>query len=238
MSKKSVPSPPSNVTYATQPLLGCAEPFSSWTHLVASVAAVPLFVRLFFLIKLDWQTLLCTIVYTFSVFFCLVMSGVYHMIQPYTMSRLVMRRLDHSAIFCLIAGSFTGIHGVFFTSYARWIMPILLWVIAINGIVLKTVFFNKVSDKLGLYLYLIMGWLGSVSFVIMLVVYKDVIMAVLLIGGGVAYSIGGVIDSIFEKEFKGIQGYFMSHEVFHVFVVLGLYLHYELVVYGAKGLVE
>ncbi|KAL0241266.1 hypothetical protein GEMRC1_006501 [Eukaryota sp. GEM-RC1] len=229
-----VNSPPSNNSYHTKRIWGFAEPISSWMHFLAAIAFIPLLIRLYFRIVVDWQTVLCIVLYSFSLFFCLLMSGVYHILSPYSMGRLVLRRLDHSAIFCQIAGTVTGLHGVMFTSYARWVPIIILWTIGITGIVLKTVFFKKISDRVGLWLYIGMGWIGVGSFVMMWVTYRDVTASLLLIGGGVSYSLGGIIDGVFEKQFRCIEGFFMSHELFHVFVVLGAYLHYELIVYGTS----
>ena len=52
--------------------------------------------------------------------FLLSMSGVYHMMESGGTARAVMGRLDHSAIFVLIAGTFTPVHGILFRGWARW----------------------------------------------------------------------------------------------------------------------
>ncbi|KAL0220969.1 hypothetical protein RCL1_000823 [Eukaryota sp. TZLM3-RCL] len=234
---QSVNSPPSNKTHPTKAIWGFAEPFSSWSHLLAAAAFIPLMVRMFLSLENKWQPIFCCIIYSFTVLFCLSMSGVYHLLSPFTMGRLVLRRLDHAAIFCLIAGTFTGVHGVVFQGPARWIPIIFQWIVGITGLVLKTVFFKKVSDKFGLILYLTMGWFGVVSFIMLLVTFKNAVPLLLLIGGGVSYSIGGIVDGFFEKKFVVVKGFFMSHEFFHVAVIAGLLFHYELIIYGAKHLV-
>ena len=119
---------------------GFNDPMSSLTHLVGVVVFAVL--SLFLLIGASrnrstfwfaFQFAVCSIV-------LLTMSFVYHMMAMGTVARQVMLRLDVAAIFCLIASTFTAIHGILFVGWRRWSVIGLLWTIAIIGIVVRTFF--------------------------------------------------------------------------------------------------
>ena len=102
-------------------------------------------------------------VFAFSTVLLLSMSGVYHLLTNDTAGRAVLQRLDHGAIFILIAGTFTPLHGILFRGVDRWLPLVLIWLAAIAGVTLKSIFFENVSEWLGLGLYLGMGWAGALS---------------------------------------------------------------------------
>src|SRR5262249_25579783 len=102
-------------------------------------------------------------VFAFACVFLLSMSAVYHMLPRGTGGRSVMERLDHGAIFVLIAGTFTPAHGILFRGLARWGPLLLIWAAAITGITLKTVFFSSLAEWLGAALFPSPGWVGAVS---------------------------------------------------------------------------
>lgn len=152
------------------------------------------------------------------------LSGSYHMLEVGGTARAVLRRADHAAIFTMIAGTFTAVHGVAFRGRWRWAFLAVVWFLAIAGLTLKIVFFESVSDGLGLALYLGLGWVGVLS-----------IWALwrkfgwpgtrALVWGGLAYSAGAVYD-----HFGGpawIDGVIGPHEVFHLAVLAGALLHWQ-----------
>ncbi len=96
------------------------------------------------------------------------MSGVYHMMVRGGAAHRVMERLDHGAIFVLIAGTFTPTLGILFRGWLRWGQLSLIWVAAIVGITLKTIFFDDLAEWLGLSFYLTLGWFGSISALLLL----------------------------------------------------------------------
>jgi len=102
-------------------------------------------------------------VFALSSVLLLSLSGVYHLLAPGTAGRQVLQRLDHAAIFVLIAGSFTPVHAILFRGAWRWAMLAGIWAAAITGLVLKTVFFATLPEWLGLLMYLGLGWMGVIS---------------------------------------------------------------------------
>src|ERR1700733_4157820 len=102
-------------------------------------------------------------VFAFSTVLLLSMSGTYHLLTPGTTGRDVLQRLDHGAIFVLIAGTFTPLHVILFRGVWRWAPLLVVWTAAIAGVTLKSVFFNDMAEWVGLLFYLGMGWLGVIS---------------------------------------------------------------------------
>jgi channel protein (hemolysin III family) len=209
---------------AILPIPGFSEPFSSISHLIVGTAAVALLTP--FLLyhgrgsagRVLWLLLFCL-----SALFLLSMSGVYHLLAPGSFAREeVLRRLDHAAIFVLIAGSFSAVHGILFTGLWRWGFIGLMWAGAITAVTLKTVFFHAVGELAGLALYLGFGWLGLVSGIRL---YRRFGLSFILplLWGGIAYSAGAVAE--FLRSPVLVPGVVGPHEIFHLAVLAGLALH-------------
>jgi channel protein (hemolysin III family) len=203
-------------------LLG-PQPVSSLSHLaaasVALVAAIPL-VRLG---RGCPARKLALTIYAGCVIAALAISGVYHSLHPEGSARLFMQRLDHCAIWCLIAGTFTGVHGIMWKGFWRWGLLSFIWGYALVGILLKILWFGAFAGKLGLALYLGLGWVGVVS------IYKlsrqiGWAAALPLLYAGVAYSAGAVLDAANWP--VPIGPWIGAHEMFHFAVIAGVALHW------------
>jgi channel protein (hemolysin III family) len=140
---------------------GFYEPLSSLSHLLAGVVFLPLGV--IFIASNRGGALRTTGVSVFvsGVVFLLSMSGIYHLLPHGTAGRAVLERLDHAAIFVLIAATFTPVHMISFRGFSRWRILLVVWVTAITGLTLKTLLFEEMSEGLGLLLYLGLGWVGA-----------------------------------------------------------------------------
>ena len=217
---------------ATYPIPGFSQPVSSLTHLggalVFAILSIPLLRR-------GWGNrahVACLCVYAVSCVLLMAVSGTYHLLEPEGAGRAVLLRLDHAAIFVLIAGSFTPVHGILLEGRWRWHPLILLWSVTIAAVTLKTVFFSDIAEWLGLMLYLCLGWFGLVTGAVVWTRYGGSFIKP-LIWGGVAYTIGAVL------EFYGkpvlIPGVLGPHELFHVAVLIGAGLHWKFVYSFAAG---
>ena len=162
----------------------------------------------------------------------LALSGTYHLLDAGTTARAVLLRLDHAAIWVMIAASFTGIHGVAFRGRWRWGFLTVVWAVALCGLVLKTVFFHSLPESTGLVLYLALGWLGAVSAVALLRTHGRGSVHGLLMGG-LAYSAGAAYDFLVGPAL--IPGVIGPHEVFHVAVVVGVALHWRFIAQLAQS---
>ncbi|SES72087.1 hemolysin III [Nitrosospira multiformis] len=151
-------------------------------------------------------------------------STVYHAL-PTSNAKQVFRVLEHSAIFLLIAGTYTPftlgvLHGAW-----GWILLSTIWVLAAAGVVLK-VFYGASPPILSTCLYLLMGWL--------VVIAADPLIAKMptpgllwLVAGGLSYTLGVVFFAI-DSRLR------YAHLIWHLFVLVGTTCHYFAVFwYGA-----
>jgi channel protein (hemolysin III family) len=219
--------PPSEI-YA---IPGFRDPVSSLTHLVGAGVFAVLTV---FLLRRGWGSLgrIASLgVFAFTFLFLLSMSGVYHLLAPGT-ARAVLRRLDHGAIFAMIAGTFTPVHTILFRGIGRWGPLVFIWTAAAAGIVLKTIFFGDISSWLGAGLFLIMGWVGIVPGAILWRRYGSSFIRP-LICGALAYTVGAILDGLrWPVLLPGIVG---PHEVFHMAVLAGASFHWRFISQFATG---
>jgi hemolysin III len=134
----------------------------------------------------------------------------------------ILRKLDHSAIFLLIAGTYTPFCTIAFTGFFHWGLLIIIWAIAIIGIVVKIYYVNA-PRWINAAVYVVMGWL-CVSAAGQMRIVLPVSTILWLIVGGVVYTLGAVIYAT--KIFNFLPGKFGFHEVWHIFVLLGALAHF------------
>ena len=131
----------------------------------------------------------------------------------------VLRRVDHSMIYVLIAGSYAPFclvlledhHGAFIYSFVA--------AAGILGIVSKLIFIN----------YIAMGW-TAIFFIRVAWVVMPHCVFLLLITGGISYTVGGILYGL-RPAFLQNNVYWRAHEVFHLFIMLGSFLQYFAVFY-------
>jgi hemolysin III len=142
-------------------------------------------------------------------------STVYHSI-PLPRAKKVLRVIDHSTIYLLIAGTYTPLTLITLKGSGGWALFSLVWALAFAGVVFK-IFATGKFEKLSLAIYLAMGWC-------VLLVIRPVVSTIpvaglaLLVGGGLAYT-GGVAFYVWER-LK------YHHAIWHAFVLAGSVLHY------------
>ena len=142
-------------------------------------------------------------------------STLYHSVQDLK-HKLWLRKLDHSAIFVLIAGTYTPFTLVSLRDNWGWWLFALVWSIALCGVLLK-LFTGAKYQKISIALYLIMGWLVLVAIDPMLT-YVPINGMWWLLAGGLLYS-GGVL-------FYVQKTLFMHHLIWHLFVLCGSVCHF------------
>lgn len=199
------------------------DPISALTHFIGLLLVIPcaiLFVRYSYL----HATMLHVI--AFSVFGAALIllygaSTIYHALPINQHAQDILRRIDHMMIFVLIAGTYTPVCLISLRGPWGWTLLILVWLIAIAGIVLKAVWINA-PRWLSTAIYVIMGWLVVVAFY-PLSKALSIGGLVLLILGGVTYTVGAVIYGLKWPRFN--FRYFGFHEIFHLFVMGGSFFH-------------
>lgn len=202
---------------------GFSDPFSSISHLVGAFVFLALGFRLIRLAGGHRGWVAAVIVFIFSAVFLLFMSGVFHLLDHNSAGRVVLQRLDHAAIFGLIAGSFTPTHIILFKGFWRWGFLVLIWTLAISGMIIKTMFFYELPEILGLMFYLGLGWVAILSAYLTHRLHGFRIIRP-LIYGGLAYTVGATL------QFLGhpivIPGVIGPHELFHIAVLAGIAWHW------------
>lgn len=149
-------------------------------------------------------------------------SSAYHRFGREQGWRRILRRLDHSSIYLLIAGSYTPLCLLALPGWWGFSLLAAIWIAAIVGVVLKLTRFDR-AHTVGFVLYLAMGW-AAVAAAPALVTSLDVSTLVLLAVGGVVYSVGAaVLGTRFPNPLPRVFGY---HEVWHVMVVVAVALHW------------
>jgi hemolysin III len=150
-------------------------------------------------------------------------STLYHAVTHHEAKRF-FRLFDHSAIFLLIAGSYTPFSLGVLRGAWGWTLLAIVWCLAIAGIVIKA-FPRTRHSWVCMVLYLVMGWLAIVAIkpIWELVPLPGII---LILAGGVAYT-GGLA-------FFAARNLRYSHFVWHLFVLAGTTCHFFAVLwYGA-----
>ena len=214
---------------------GFNDPMSSISHLVGLIV---FFVLSLFMLASAWRS---RVRFWFSFVFCLAavlmlaMSSVFHMFAPGSTARAVMLRLDVAAIFLLIAGTFTPVHGILFKGWKRSGILSLLWGIAVTGITLRTIFFESIPSVVGIGIFLAMGWIGAWSAWLLFQDYGWPIVKP-VVAGGVLYSIGAIVNAVNAPVI--IPMVWGPHETFHLFVLAGLGAHWSLIAKLAAGSIQ
>lgn len=203
------------------------EPINSLTHLGGALLSV---VGLILLIHKGIQQqvgpgqMISLVAFGISLIALYTTSGIYHLVKAGQNVLLFLKKLDHSMIFILIAGSYTPILAFVLEGNLRLFMLILIWSIAVSGVVFK-VFWINAPRWLYTGIYLGMGWL-SILIVTHILRATGLGGFLLLAGGGISYTIGAVIYGLKKPNISNKFGF---HELFHCFVLTGSFLHFMMV---------
>ena len=198
------------------------EPVNSLTHWGGAILAV---IGLIALLTVGWSTpakLISLVVYGVSLIFLFSASATYHMVQVKDKALEIFRKIDHAAIYVLIAGTYTPFCVNALTGFWKWGMLTVIWSLAVIGIVMK-VFYIRAPRWLNAGIYIVMGWL-VLAVIGQIVANLSPWVLTWLIVGGVTYTLGAVV--YMTKLFNFKPGVFGFHEVWHIFVLLAALFHF------------
>ncbi|MBZ6526440.1 hemolysin III family protein [Aerococcaceae bacterium DSM 111021] len=161
------------------------------------------------------QAVVAYVIYGASLILLFLNSTLYHSLS-FTKFKDFFQRLDHGAIYLLIAGTYTpyliigigGRLGIFFL--------VLVWGLALVGILFELFFINK-FPRLSTYMYLGLGWLG-IGIIYPLIQNIDLTGILLLALGGMVYSLGVIFYSMKNNKWM--------HIIWHLFVMAGAFFMY------------
>lgn len=189
------------------------EIFNSVTHGVGVLIAIAFMVLLIIKSQGNTPLIIANIIYGVSLMLMFLSSTLYHAITNIK-AKQVLRYFDHSAIFICIAGTFTPIIVRVLQGAQRVGFLVAIWLIALIGIILKITIFRKNLQekykKQSLILYVVMGWM-SVLLMKKVIQISGMLSFILILSGGVLYSIGVYFYAKKRKYF---------HSIWHIFIIL------------------
>lgn len=201
------------------------DPVSSETHFIGailSLAALIIMIIIAVIEKSSYLTITGITVFGLSSIALYSASCIYHYYNASEDNKikLILRKLDHSMIYVLIAGSYTPIcltyleypHSLYFLA--------VIWSIAIVGIIVK-LFWMNAPRFVSTVFYLLMGW----ALIFDLPAFANVPFGclALIACGGISYTIGAVVYIIEKPNWFKTFGF---HELFHIFVMIGSAFHF------------
>lgn len=204
------------------------EPVNGFTHLIGALLSIIGLMILIVTSITKHQTtiinIIAYIIFGISLLLLYSASSIYHLINASEKIINRLRRLDHSMIYVLIAGTYTPI--CLFCLQEPWkiIYLITIWTLALAGVLFKIIWF-KSPRWLSTSIYIIMGWLCIFMIVPL---YKGLTPRGFswLLFGGICYTVGGVIYGLKQPKFFKALGF---HEIFHIFVLAGSFCHFWVV---------
>lgn len=201
------------------------EPFNAFSHLAGAILSLAALLAM--VLKVAYANapalhIVAVSIFGISLLLLYSASTLYHsaITQPHITAFL--RKLDHSMIFALIAGSYAPFCLIALGGTFGWTLFSLVAILGLSGIFFKMVWFHS-PRWLSTALYIAMGWI-IIFAVVPLAHSLSLTGLLLLVAGGISYTIGGII--------YGVKPDFLSskhlgfHEIFHLFILLGSLCHF------------
>lgn len=199
------------------------EPINSMTHLfgmIASLIALP-----FVLMKsINIVQTIAMIVFISGLVGLYGTSAMYHGIKKAPSILEKWRKADHMMIYILIAATYTPICLITLKGLIGYSLLATIWTMSIAGIILK-IFWLNMPRKLYTALYVILGW-AAVFAIYPIYQAVGLLATLLLVFGGISYTLGAVI---YARKSTFTIGQFGFHEIFHLFILLGSLLHFLMI---------
>lgn len=198
------------------------EIFNMTSHIVGGVLGIVALVLciVFAAIKGNVYGVVSSSIYGVTMILLYTMSSIYHGLNPNLKAKKVFQILDHCSIFLLIAGSYTPFALCTLREYnpiVGWTIFGIIWGVAILGITLNAIDLKQYK-KFSMICYLVMGW----CIVVKINVLPNLLGTkgfVLLVSGGIIYTIGALLYALGKK-------YKYVHSVFHLCIFFASLLHF------------
>jgi len=199
------------------------EMLNSWSHGLSALAALGGFVVLivFSVFSSKNFALMSVLFYGIGLFAVFLSSALYHGIEKEPLKEY-LRKIDHSCIYLLIAGTYTPVLLITIGGAFGWTFFGIMWCLALIGIFLKMRHIER-FETLALVMYAVMGWLALLKIGYL---YNNLpgVGFWLLLSGGLSYTVG-IFFFVMTNRIR------YSHFVWHLFVIAGALLHYLMIVW-------
>ena len=201
------------------------EPINTITHLIGAVASLVGLVVLLILTFEEIPKMVTLLIYGLSMVGLFTASTLFHGIKVKPRHRFWLNRLDHMAIFLLIAGTYTPVAYNLFTGWWRWGTLSIVWLVAAFGMGYKLMS-HRIHGFFNVTIYVLLSW--GIGLPVLL--FTDLIYIVphwgllLLALGGLIYSLGFII--YYGKRPDPWPKVFGHHEIWHLFVLGGSLCHF------------
>jgi hemolysin III len=202
------------------------EPVSGFLHLAGALVALIASIGLGLATWQHPDKMISLVVYGISMVLLFSASTALHLTRGSENTLRWLNRLDHAAIYVLIAGTYTPFCYNLLDGAWRWGMLILVWGLAAAGVIYKLAFLERSNSYISTILYVAMGWIAIIGAPTFIKVVPVGAIA-LLIAGGVVYSVGAVIYAL---QKPNLHQHFGFHELWHVFVLVASTLQFLAVV--------
>jgi len=201
------------------------QPVSGLTHLAGAITALAGQFVLFTASSGHLIERLSLMVYSVSLFLMFTASSIYHLIQSTPRMMGFLRKLDHAAIYLLIAGTYTPFCINAFSGFWQWGLLAIIWTLALLGIAAKLWMINA-PRWVTAGIYVVMGWLVIFALSEIRTALSPLTIF-WLVAGGVIYTLGAVV--YITKRMDFVPEVFGFHEIWHIFVMLGAAAHFAAV---------
>ena len=182
---------------------------NSVTHGIGTIFAIVSYI-LMLVASTNAKEYIGATIYFVGLFFMFLMSCLYHAFPYNTIVKRIFRRFDYSAIYLLIGATFAPILICYIGRSKGMIFFVIHWIVILFGMVFIFVFGPSKFKYIHYPLYIILGWSGL--FFLPQLLVRDLVFFILILVGGITYSLG-IIPFVIPKK--------ISHFIWHFFVIAG-----------------
>ncbi len=203
------------------------EPFCAISHFAGALLSVAGLIALLMAAHGQPLPTAAYTVYGLSLVTLYTLSAIYHGLHVSPAQQVWLQRMDHIAIFLLIAGTYTPVCVVTLAAGVGWSLLTAVWALAITGIV-TICCWRSHPHWVRVTLYVLMGWLALIT---LAPLYRALGAAGMawMVAGGMAYT-GGIFFYAMSNDIpRPWLGKLTPHDVWHLFVLAGSICHYILI---------
>lgn len=204
---------------------GLKEPFCAVSHAAGVLLSVAGLIVLLVLARGEAWRIVGLSIYGATMIVLYTASTLYHALRVSPRRESWLARFDYSAIYLVIAGSYTPVCLVTLRGAWGWSLLAIVWALAIAGIATSLAWKSK-PPWLRVTAYVIMGWLIVFALAPLRTIWPPEAFR-WLVAGGVAYSVGTVVLAIDKPHLW--PGKFSAHDLWHIFVLTGSGCHFVLI---------